>query len=98
MGNGGLLKLVCSNVGITEEFSIFGVTFDAAIWDSLEARGLYKRLAGWWIPLCHLLLLVFQRGDMVSRRWAFLVSYFYDCFMEKAYEGGLDEIFNYGSG
>ena len=37
MRNSGLLMLVCSNVCITEEFSIFGVTFDAAIWDSLEA-------------------------------------------------------------
>ena len=29
--------LVCSNVSITREFSIFGVTIDATIWDSLEA-------------------------------------------------------------
>ena len=28
---------VCSNVRITEEFSIFGVTFDASVWGSLEA-------------------------------------------------------------
>ena len=35
--NSGLLMLVCSNVGIIREFSIFGVTFDAAIWYSLEA-------------------------------------------------------------
>ena len=27
----GLLMLMCSNVRITEEFSIFDVTFDAAI-------------------------------------------------------------------
>ena len=37
VGNNGLLMLVCSNVGITEEFYIFGVTFDATIWGSLEA-------------------------------------------------------------
>ena len=36
VGNNGLLMLVCSNVCITREFSIFGVTFDAVIWDSLE--------------------------------------------------------------
>ena len=35
--NSGQLMQVCSNVRITEEFSIFGVTFDAAIWGSLEA-------------------------------------------------------------
>ena len=37
MGNNGLLMLVCSNVCITGEFSIFVITFNAAIWDSLEA-------------------------------------------------------------
>ena len=37
VGNNGLLMQVCSNVRIIEEFSIFGVTFDAAIWGSLEA-------------------------------------------------------------
>ena len=37
MGNSGLLMLLCSNVLITREFSILGVTFDAAIWGSLEA-------------------------------------------------------------
>ena len=37
VGNNGLLMLVCSNVRITQEFSIFGITFDAAIWGSLEA-------------------------------------------------------------
>ena len=37
MGNSGLLMLVCSNERIIGEFSIFGATFDAAIWDSLEA-------------------------------------------------------------
>ena len=35
---------------------------------------------------------------MVRRRWALLVSFFSDCFMEEAYKGGLDVIFNYGSG
>ena len=34
---------------------------------------------------------------MVRRRRALSVSYFSDCFMEEAYEGGLDVIFNYGS-
>ena len=29
MGNNGLLMVVCSNVSITGEFSIFGVTFEA---------------------------------------------------------------------
>ena len=37
VGNKGLLMLGCSNVRITGEFSIFGVTFNAAIWGSLEA-------------------------------------------------------------
>ena len=37
VGNSGLLMLVCSNMRITGEFSIFGVTFNAAIWYSLEA-------------------------------------------------------------
>ena len=37
VGNSGLLMLVCSNVYITGEFSIFSVTFDAVVWDSLEA-------------------------------------------------------------
>ena len=35
---------------------------------------------------------------MVRRRGALLVSDFSDCFMEEAYEGGLDVIFNNGSG
>ena len=34
---------------------------------------------------------------MVGRRWALLVSFFSNCLMEEAYEGGLDVIFNYGS-
>ena len=34
---------------------------------------------------------------MVKRRRALSVSDFFDCFMEEAYEGGLDVIFNYGS-
>ena len=37
VGNSGPLMLVCSNVCIIGKFSIFGVTFDAAIWDFLEA-------------------------------------------------------------
>ena len=37
VGNNVLLMLVCSNVRITGEFPIFGVTFDAGVWDSLEA-------------------------------------------------------------
>ena len=37
MGNSGLLMLVCSNMRITGEFSIFSVKFDAVVWDSLEA-------------------------------------------------------------
>ena len=36
VGNNVLLMLVCSNVRTIGEFSIFGVTFDAAIWGSLE--------------------------------------------------------------
>ena len=39
----------------------------------------------------------FQLGDMVRHRRVLLVSFISDCFMEEAYEGGLDEIFNYGS-
>ena len=35
---------------------------------------------------------------MVRHRRAFSVSYFSDCFMKEAYEGGLDVIFNYGLG
>ena len=37
VGNSGLLMQVCSNVCIIEEFSIFGITFDVAIWGFLEA-------------------------------------------------------------
>ena len=37
VGNSGLLMLVCSNVRVTREFAIFGVTFDAVVCDSLEA-------------------------------------------------------------
>ena len=37
VGNSALLMLVCSNVHITKEFYIFGVTFNAAIWGSVEA-------------------------------------------------------------
>ena len=33
VGNGGLLMLVCSNARITEGFSIFGNTFNAAFLD-----------------------------------------------------------------
>ena len=40
----------------------------------------------------------FSGGDMVRRRRALSVSYFFDCFMEEAYEGDLDVIFNYGLG
>ena len=29
--------LVCSNVHVTREFDIFGVTFDAVVCDSIEA-------------------------------------------------------------
>ena len=35
---------------------------------------------------------------MVRRRRTLSVLYFCDCFMEEAYKGGLDVIFNYGSG
>ena len=35
---------------------------------------------------------------MVGRRWALLMSFFSNCFMEEAYEGGLYVIFNYGLG
>ena len=37
VGNNILLMLVCSNVSITGEFPIFGVTFDVVVWDSLKA-------------------------------------------------------------
>ena len=52
MGISGSLMLGCSNVRITGEFPIFWVTFNAALWGSHETWGLYKRLVGWWIPLC----------------------------------------------
>ena len=37
VGNSGMLMPGCSNVHIIEEYSIFSVTFNAAIWGSLEA-------------------------------------------------------------
>ena len=40
-------------------------------------------------------MLVLQRGDLVRRRRE---SDFYDCYMEEAYEGGLDVIFKYVPG
>ena len=42
--------------------------------------------------------MVFQWGDMVRRRRALSELDFSDCFMEEAYEGGLDVIVDYGSG
>ena len=80
---------------ITGEFPIFGVTFNATLCGSHEARGLYKRFIGWRISLCHWLLLVSQRGGLVRR---YRESDFYDCCMEKAYEGGLNMISKYGPG
>ena len=61
MGISGPLMLVCSNVHITRGFPIFGITFNAALWGSHEAWGLYKGLAGWRIPLCIWLVLI-HRG------------------------------------
>ena len=52
MGISGPLMLGCSNVRLSWEFPIFGDTFNAALWGSHEAWGLYKRVAGWQIPLC----------------------------------------------
>ena len=40
----------------------------------------------------------FSAGRYCWASWALLVSFFSDCFMEEAYEGDLDVIFNYGSG
>ena len=42
-----------------------GFTFDVAVWDSLKAGGLYKRLREWRVSLCHWLSRVFQRGRSV---------------------------------
>ena len=39
-----------------------------------------------------------QWVNMARRRWTLSMLYFSDGFMEEAYEGGLDVIFNYGSG
>ena len=44
VGNSGLLMLVCSNVRITGAFSIFGVTFDVVVWDSLKLEVSIKGL------------------------------------------------------
>ena len=43
-------------------FLVFDVTFDAVVWDSLEAGGLYKMFAGGRILWCHWLLLVLSAG------------------------------------
>ena len=40
VGISGPLMLGCSNVRITGEFPIFGVTFNAILWGSHEAWGL----------------------------------------------------------
>ena len=45
--------------------------------------------------MCHWLLLVLQRGDLVRRCRE---SDFYGCYMEEAYEGGLNVIIKYGPG
>ena len=57
MGNIRQLMVVYSN---TECSNSLGSTFDVAVWDSLKAGGLYKRLGGWQVPLCHWLSRIFQ--------------------------------------
>ena len=52
VGISGPLMLGCSNVPISGEFPIFDVTFNAILWGFHEDWGLYKRLAGWRIPVC----------------------------------------------
>ena len=44
-----------------------GTTVDVAVWDSLKAEGLCKRLGEWQVSLCHWLSRVFQWGRSV--RW-----------------------------
>ena len=44
VGNGALLMLVCSNVRISEGFSIFGNTFIAGFWSFPQVHNPYKRL------------------------------------------------------
>ena len=51
----------------TECSNSLGSTFDVAVWDSLKAGGLYKRLGEWQVSLCHWLSWVFQRGRSVRR-------------------------------
>ena len=51
----------------TECSNSLGSTFDVAVWDSLKAGGLYKRLGGWQVPLRHWLSRVFQRRRLVRR-------------------------------
>ena len=46
MGNSGLLMLVCSNVCITGEFSIFGITFDVVFGIPLKLEVSIKGLQG----------------------------------------------------
>ena len=88
--------LVCSNVRITKEFSNFLVSHLMRLFRiPLKLEVSIKRLIGWQIPLCHWLLLVFQRGGLVRRCRE---SCFYDCCMEEAYEGGLNVISKYGLG
>ena len=48
--------------------------------------------------LLYWLLLVFQRVNIVRHHRTLSVLYFFDCFMEEAYEWGVDVIFNYGLG
>ena len=54
-------------------FLIFCVTFDAVVWNSLEAEGLYKRYAGWRIPLHHWLLLAFSGEVSRCRESDFMI-------------------------
>ena len=89
--------LVCSNVRIIREFSNFLVSHLMRLFGIPLKREVpsYKRFAGWWIPLCYWLLLVFQREGLVRHCRE---SDFYDCYMEEAYEGGLNIISKYGQG
>ena len=61
VGISRLLMLVCSNVSITRGFPTSSITFNATLWGSHEAWGLYKGLVGWQIPLSLRLVLI-HRG------------------------------------
>ena len=70
---------------LSGNFLVFEVIFDAVVWDSFEAGGLYKRSVGGSILLYHWLLLVCQQGGLVRRCRE---SDYCNCCMDEAYEEG----------